>query len=309
MTQAIQILFTMDVEPIKLNPIWTGPEDEKSSEIYIRNYWDICNGYGFTPDFFIHPEAAELHQRLFADYKESGATLGLHLHPTKFHYPEYKYEFGFYSADMQEKIVSLASAEWEAALGFKPLFFRPGAFSANDVTAATLVKLGFKGGSLSIPGRIWPERYCVWAGAPPYPHSMHPDFRCAQGGLDFINIPLSVDFSSPSFVNQYFCYEDLRPSGRKTSPEKMLQNIIAEIKKSNPKIPVIHIVTHNDQPFDQPYHESRKRLELTVKSIHSICMDQGFKAENSSLEKVTDLAMAMDPELPDEWDQDNDVYF
>jgi len=309
MLKPIFILFTMDVEPLKLNPLWTGPEDRESSELYIKYYWNMCSEYGYTPSFFIHPEAAALHSELFTNYLHMGSTLGLHVHSTKFHYPEYTYEFGYYSAEIQEEIVSLALKEWEKAMGFKPLYFRPGAFSANDVTATTLVKLGFRGGSLSIPGRIWPERYCVWAGTPPYPHRKHPDFRCAQGNLDFIDIPLSVDFSSPSTSNQYFCYEDLRPSGRKSDPKRILENMVKKIKFDDPKIPIIQIITHNDQPFDDPLHESRIRLETTLESIQSICKEQGFKTESATIEKISDMAMALPPDMSGTWEQDNDVHF
>lgn len=303
------VLFTMDVEPVRQNSLWTGPEDKDSSELYIKHYGIMCSEYGYTPSFFVHPEAAELHSELLTTYLHTGSTLGLHVHSTKFHYPEYTYEFGFYSAELQEEIIYSAAKEWEKALGFKPVYFRPGAFSANDATASTLVKLGFRGGSLSIPGRIWPERYCVWAGAPPYPHRMHPDFRCAYGDMDFVNIPLSVDFSRPGSSNQYFCYEDLRPSGRKSDPKLILDTIVKKIKIDDPNIPVIQIITHNDQPFDNPAHESRRRLEITLESIQSICKEQGFYPRSSSIEEVVDMTLALTPTRPKTWDQDNDVHF
>jgi len=58
MLKPIFILFTMDVELLKLNPLWTGPEDRESSDLYIKHYWNMCTEYGYTPSFFIHPEAA-----------------------------------------------------------------------------------------------------------------------------------------------------------------------------------------------------------------------------------------------------------
>jgi hypothetical protein len=305
----LYILFTMDVEPVKQNSLWTGPEDKASSELYIKHYWKMCTDYGYTPSFFIHPEVAALHSDLFTNYLGLGSTLGLHVHSTKFHYPEYTYEFGYYSAELQEEIVSLAMKEWEHAMGFKPVYFRPGAFSANDATASTLVKLGFRGGSLSIPGRIWPERYCVWAGSYPYPHRIHPDFRCARGALDFIDIPLSVDFSRPGSSKQYFCYEDLRPSGRKSDPQDILRSIIEKTYNDNPKIPIVQIITHNDQPFDQPSSESRRRLESVLQSIDDISREYDFIPESATIEKITNMAAAVPPDMSGTWEQDNDVHF
>ena len=142
MSRKVYILNTMDVEPVKQETNWTGPEDAEISEEYIRCYWEITRKYGYTVSFFIHPEAARLHGKLFRDFTADGACLGLHVHSTKFHFPDYKYEFGCYDAAVQEEILSTASREWEEAMGFKPLYFRPGAFSANDTTATVLVKLG-----------------------------------------------------------------------------------------------------------------------------------------------------------------------
>lgn len=309
MKKRIFILFTMDVEPVKQHALWTGPEHAELSEKYIRCYWDICREYGFTPSFFIHPEAARLHSGLFREYQEQGAALGLHVHSTKFHYPEYQYEFGYYSAGMQRDILIRAAGEWEIAMGARPEYFRPGAFSANDSTARVLVSLGFRGGSLTIPGRIWPGRYCVWAGADPYPHRMHPDFRCGTGDMEFADIPLSVDFSSPSRKKGFFCYEDLRPSGRKSSVETILSNIVGRIAEDSPDIPVIQIITHNDQPFDNSDHESRKRLDSALAEMESICARSGFTPESATIADITDMVLGSEPVAPGEWNQDNDVYF
>jgi hypothetical protein len=307
MSPKVHILITMDVEPVKLEENWTGPDNPEISERYIRSYWELSREYGYTPGFFIHPESARLHGKLFNTYKTEGASLGLHVHSTKFHYPDNTYEFGYYDASAQEEIVSAASWEWEQAIGFKPVYFRPGAFSANDATAPVLAKLGFRGGSLSIPGRIWPERYCVWAGALPYPHRTHRAFRCAPGEMDFIDIPLSVDFSGPVSRGGYFCYQDLRPSARRTSAEDTLLHIIEQIKNDKPEVPVIQVITHNDQPFNDPDHESRRRLETVLRSIGPLCERCGLEAVDSSIEKVCSHVMSLPLENDLLWNKNNNV--
>ncbi len=307
MKRKVYILATMDVEPIKQEANWTGPENAQESEDYIRCYWEIAYKYGYTVSFFIHPEAALLHGKLFNEYNSNGACLGLHVHSTKFHYPDYKYEFGYYDAAAQEEIISSASREWEAAMGFKPLYFRPGAFSANDATAMVLAKLGFRGGSLSIPGRIWPERYCVWAGAPRYPHRAHTSFRCAPGYLDFIDVPLSVDYSNPVSRRGFFYYQDLRPSARQVSAEDILRHIIGQIKEDNPRVPVIQLIAHNDQPFDDPASESYRRLALVLSSIETLCKQNDLKAVDSTIEEICSLELSSPPEVPLSWKESNDV--
>ncbi len=305
----LHVLVTMDVEPVKQRSIWTGPEDKESSERFITAYRDISVGYGFMPSFFVHPEAAQIHADLLLEYRKQGATLGLHVHPTKFHFPDYQYEFGGYSGEKQREIVQSAAEEWEKALGFRPRFFRPGAFSANDASASVLSALGFIGGSLSIPGRVWPERYCVWAGTPPYPHRTHQAFRCAAGSMDFVDIPLSVDFDRPAASSAFFCYEDLRPSGRKSSPKELLIDMIVRMEREKPDVPVIHLVTHNDQPYDDPGNESRRRLEETLQLLPSISADYGFELVSASIEDIAASVLSLPVETPETWEQDNEVYF
>lgn len=122
----LHVLVTMDVEPVKQRSIWTGPEDKESSERFITAYRDISVGYGFMPSFFVHPEAAQIHADLLLEYRKQGATLGLHVHPTKFHFPDYQYEFGGYSGEKQREIVQSAAEEWEKALASGPGSSVPG---------------------------------------------------------------------------------------------------------------------------------------------------------------------------------------
>lgn len=303
----VRVLITMDVEPVKRDPDWTGPEDADTSERVTRAYVDVAHQHGFPVTFFIHPEAAELHRQMFLSLEDKGACLGLHLHATKFQYPRHRYDLGYYSAEEQRKMLIAAGAEWAEALGRDPVYFRPGAFSANDSTFPTLVSLGFRGGSLSVPGRVWPERYCIWAGAEPYPHRVNQSFRQVPGDMPFANIPLSVDFSMPMSPRRFTYYQDLRPSARGVSTEQVLRNIIGRIAEDKPAVPVIHLVTHNDQPFDNPDNESRRRLELVLKRVKPICEEHGLTAVGTTVEDVCEIVLALPPQPAPEWREHNDV--
>ena len=126
----VHMLFTMDVEPVKLDVNWTGPDDAPTSERLLRAYRDLVRAHGFPVSLFVHPEAAGLHADLLRDLESSGDCIGLHVHSTKFRHPRYRYEFGYYGAEVQEQILTEAMDEWTSAIGHRPMCFRPGAFSA-----------------------------------------------------------------------------------------------------------------------------------------------------------------------------------
>ena len=72
----VHILITMDVEPLKLDANWTGPEDAASSERFIQGYWDVAARYGYPVSFFIHPEVAQTHRKALQATGEGGRLPG-----------------------------------------------------------------------------------------------------------------------------------------------------------------------------------------------------------------------------------------
>jgi peptidoglycan/xylan/chitin deacetylase (PgdA/CDA1 family) len=166
----VHVLFTMDVEPVTTGPDVSGPQTPEAGAAAIRNFAALLGRHGYRSTFFVHPEVARDEAALFRGLATDGHALGLHLHPVKFGRPPAPVELGGLPADRQREVLGRAMDEFTAGLGERPKFFRPGCFSANDETFRVLVDLGFSGGSVSIPGRIWPERYCVWSGAYPYTH-------------------------------------------------------------------------------------------------------------------------------------------
>ena len=191
----IFVLVTMDVEkalPANRPASTTGPRNYEESAVFIEAYVQRAKSHGFPVSFMIHPEVTHEHKALFNQLEEDGACLGLHLHPWKFLDGRYKAHFGGLTRDEQRDILGEAIEMWSDAMIRKPLWFRPGTFSANDNTMPLLAELGFRGGSISLPGRVYPDMCAVWAGAPPDPHFGHAAFRHLPGELDFVNIPLSV---------------------------------------------------------------------------------------------------------------------
>lgn len=204
MEREILLLLTADCETAKLDlgpesirMSGSGPADYVESESSIRGYAAVARAWGLPLTLFAHPEVAEHNRELLLELEAQGACLGLHLHPYKLVGSGYRHDLGAYSADEQRDMLEAAAGRWEAALGKRPRYFRAGYFSANDSTFRVLAGLGFRGGSISIPGRILPEHYSVWAGADPRPHQAHLDFRQRAGDSDFVEVPVAVDYCQP----------------------------------------------------------------------------------------------------------------
>lgn len=292
----VHILMTMDVEPVKRDTQWSGPENLEGSERSIQGFWNAAQRHGYPVSFFLHPETAQAHAALFTDLRHRGAALGLHLHPTKFQYPRWDRELGGFSADEQRVLIGEAKQIWSQALTQEPLYFRPGAFSANDATFGVLADLGFRGGCVSIPGRVWRRRYCLWAGAELHPHRTHRYFRQLSGDMEFADIPLSVNYRMPMEGPGYTYFQDLRPDARGVPVQDILRGIVEQIANDRPRVAAISLVTHNDQPYDNPAHESCLRYHEVLSSVAPLCDEFGLKAIGGTVEDVCKRVLSLPPQ-------------
>jgi hypothetical protein len=297
------VLFTMDCEPAKIDTMpyasrmsGSGPSDYLESERSIRGYVGEIERYGFPTTLFLHPEVAVRHQELILELQGQGACLGLHLHPYKLSNGHYRRDLGAYSASRQRKIVEEAMAVWEKALDQKPLYFRAGYFSANDNTFRVLRGLGFKGGSLSCPGRVLPEHCSVWSGAEPYPHRAHLNFRQLKGESDFAEVPISVDFQRPLQRGEAGekGYEWLYIPSHAYDHKEILKNLLKQFEGDSQHLHVIVTDTHNDQDYSNPKHPARLNLDLILSSIKSLCADMNMRPIGSTLNNICDLILSAD---------------
>jgi len=292
--QDLYVLVTMDVEVPRQHPEASGPPDWASSSRYIRAYTEVAAEHRFPVSFFSHPECAERHAPLFEELKQThGAFVdGLHLHPWKFGDGKYRAHLGGMTAAEQRAVVSAAIAVWQAAFGRRPPYFRPGTFSANDSTFPVLVDLGFRGGSVSAPGRVFRELNAVWTGAVPDPHRPHRCFRQLEGDLPFANVPLTQDFSELQCAAGRFFYRDLRPDYTDVDHRILVGNVVEQLAERRPAIPVIHFDTHNDNDYTDPGNRVRRNYETLLAAIPDICRRAGFRAVGSTIDKVCDRVLA-----------------
>jgi len=279
-----------DLGPYAISMSSSGPADYAESERSLRGYAAVAKAWGMPLTLFVHPEVAVHNRALVLELEAQGACLGLHLHPYKLVRGDYRYDVGAYSAAQQRQMFTLAGQMWEEALGRSPRYFRAGYFSANDSTYRVLAELGFRGGSLSIPGRILPSHCSVWAGAEPCPHRAHLDFRQLAGDSDFIEAPIAVDFQQPHLHghagDQGFAWPYIPAN---YDHRLTIQHLCERFKAEEPRYKVIVLDTHNDQDYTEPAQPARRNLDLILSCVQSECAQRGMRLRGATVRDMCDL--------------------
>lgn len=298
----IYILLTMDCETAKhevtshgTRMSASGPNDYAESERSIQGYASIAGEYGLPLTLFAHPEVAVGNRDLLLDLQGRGHCLGLHLHPYKFSGKGYLDDLGAYSPREQQEILSAAADAWERTLRQRPLYFRAGYFSGNDSTFGVLLDLGFRGGSLSNPGRVLPEHCSVWAGAEPYPHRANLSFRQAKGASDFIEVPVSVDYRRPvqSGAAGEQGYEwPYVPAAY--DHRAVVESILERAKQDAPEYGTLVLDTHNDQEYLDPAHFATRNLRLILDTLFAGCERLELQPVGATVETICDLFTAVE---------------
>ncbi|MCJ7736008.1 MAG: hypothetical protein MUQ10_01665 [Anaerolineae bacterium] len=263
------------------------------SERSIRGYKAIADAYGYPLTLFAHPEVAAAHRELLLELQSEGACLGLHLHPYKFADGRYTQDLGLYSASMQREILGAATAAWAITMDQAPHHFRAGFFSANDSTFGELRGLGFKGGSLSNPGRVLPEHGSLWAGADAYPHRSHLSFRQLPGKSDFIEVPVSVDYLRPVEMGAAGeqGYEWLYIPAH-YHHEQVVKDLVARARADAPPLFPIVLDTHNDQDYFDSGTVARQNLDLILATLEQESAKVGLEPVGATVETVCELVRA-----------------
>ena len=198
---------------------------------------------------------------------------------------------------------------WQSGMGRRPLYFRPGTFSANDSMYRVLVDLGFRGGSCSVPGRVWPRMNAVWTGTEPDPHRAHPVFRQLVGSLPFANMPVSVDFSETTVsrgahwetvapttasldANTVVSHWDMRPDWRQADYGRIAANIVEQTRARRATIPVINAITHNDNDFTDPEDRVCRNFVRAMRAMTDAATAAGLQPVGSTMGTIADLVLA-----------------
>lgn len=272
----------------------TGPTDYAASERSIRGFVGACTDAGYPPTLFVHPQVAAENPDLFLDLEADGAGLGLHVHPYKLA-DRFREDLGAYPAAGQREILEIAIERWTDALGRHPRYVRPGVFSASDVTLPILDDLGFRGGSVSSPGRVKPDAAAIWAGAPADPHRGHAGFRALPGDLDFVDVPVTVDRTRPvagghlgqggyeSLYTSDVEAEALDPDAAPYDLAAVTRNALDRIAQEEPPFPAIVTNTHNNMDYADPDHRARRNLEGVFRTVRDRCAGTDLSPRGETL--------------------------
>ena len=297
----VYVLFTTDCEPARddvtphaLAMSASGPLDYAESERSIRAFVAAVGARGFPVTVFAHPEVAEAHRDMLLGLQADGACLGLHLHPYKLRGAAYRRDLGLYTAAEQRAMLGEAVATWERALDQRPLYFRAGYFSANDSTFGVLSELGFRGGSLSNPGRVLPTHGSVWAGAETYPHRAHLGFRQLAGDSDFVEIPVSVAFGRPMEVGEAGerGFEWPYVPASKYDHEAVIRDVLERVANDAPRFGTVVADTHNDQDYAEPAHPASVNLARILDALAARSVELGLRPVGCTVADLCERVLA-----------------
>jgi len=266
-------------------------DDAALGERETRGLLEIAAQEGMRVTLFVIPGDLEASPTLYREAHDAGHEVGLHIHPADQGYGEF---LGVYGPDEQRAIVSEASDRFAAVMGFEPLAGCPGYHSANDHTFPVLVELGFRHGCVSTPTRVLPECAAVWAGAPLDIHYAHPANRLMQGGLDFVNIPHTIDPESRVWGGKTPLDLRVEAVDAKDHWYTMRKAVERQIAASAP-LPYLSITTHNVFDYGEPDGFRRKTLLKMIGHARRVATGKGM-----ALEPVThaDFAQAYRERCP-----------
>ena len=291
----ILVMATMDCEPVRSmipesrrDISRSGPADWQASERSIRGYTGLCAAYGWPLTLFVHPEVAAEHRSLLRELEQRGCCLGLHLHPYKLAAGDYRLDLGAYAASVQRRMIAAAAASWRRQIGHAPRYFRGGYFSANDMTFGVLERLGFEGGSLSIPGRVLPDHQSVWAGSAAYPHAADTAFRLCSGTSAFVEVPVSVDYERPVARGAAgeIGYEWPYLAAESYDFRAVADDIVERFARDAPPIAVLVTDVHNDQDLSDLGHPAARNLRVVFDAVLDRAAARDLTVKGATLEGV-----------------------
>ncbi len=260
------------------------PPNWDFSEKAILCFDKILQEEGLIGTYFIVPETAAAHRELWADIRQRGGELGLHLHPQGFRDFRWNRYFGDYNKVHQSQLLNAAAMAWEKAMVFKPRIFRPGNFSGDASVFSTLLAAGFIGGSVSLPGRRHSGMFAEWHDFGTHCRYIPEDVKRACA---FLEVPVS---SVPTRIDDGSSFRDplhLRLESKSMSEQLFREVIIYNLTSPlpNDSLPrTIMVMTHNTNDFSRPWQE--RRLRSIIHIIRSCAGNQNLRMMNTTIEQL-----------------------
>ncbi len=264
--QPLYILFTMDCEPAAGSKSREGPADWPLSARSIEGFCNRLLNAGYPATLFVSPRCAEEHTPLLEELGSLGVELALHLHPQTLGDRRYQRHLGSYGAEDQRALIEYGLEQVRDAVGARPQSFRPGNFSASDVTYRVLFELGFRQGSVSNPGRDVPREAALWTGAAADPHYVDPDDRLRAGTLPFLEVPVTTD---PTQVGRGgYAYDLCIESGKLNAWHRpIVERRLEQMETEGTAFRTLCVFTHNRFA----YHRSNDVQSITLEDLIDYC--------------------------------------
>jgi hypothetical protein len=258
----LYILFTMNCEPVAIKSAKQGPKTWVQSARTIEGFCDRLSGMGYPATLFVSVACAEEHGPLLEELAGRNIELGLYVHPPALAGSRYSRHLGNYAATDQRAIIAAAAERFYDAIGIHPRSFRSGAFSASDATFQVLYELGFRQGSLSIPGRDLPRDAVSWSGAETAPHYVNPSDRLGAGALPFLELPVTSD--PDRWYRRGFPYElCIENSSVEDWHRPLIESSLERLEADHAPFRSLCLFTHNGLD----YHRADDQHSITLEKL------------------------------------------
>jgi hypothetical protein len=287
MQDTCYVTFTMDCETIDVESPTGGPEDWDLARRAIVGYAEALRARGHCVTTFCVPRVAEVLAEALRDLTAEDVEIGMHYHPqtTDCGYDCY---LGECSAEQQHGMLGDGMTRVAEAVGEQPRSFRPGNFSANDETLGVLADLGFRQGSVSLPGRVRPDFAAMWGDAPFFPHRASASDRNQIGDLDFWEFPVCADLKRAHCGDELGDNLHLRIEARgfvEWSGD-LLDRYVAAMVEADWQPKAVVVMTHNTQYYDDPGNPAREALELTCDRLEETLAHHRLAMQPATLAQI-----------------------
>ncbi len=295
MPRPCYVTFTMDCETIQAESPPGGPEDFDVAGRAITGYVAALRERGHCVTLFPVPRLAEVHAEVLKQVEGDDCEIGMHYHPQTLDCA-YDGYIGDFSGAEQYEMLGAGLERIIAATGAHPTSFRSGNFSANDETFPTLVKLGFRQGSVSLPGRMRPQFAAEWPDAVFFPHRANAEDKCAAGDLDFWEMPVCAELERIESSDYPGDNRHLRIEGRGFVEwsRDLLERYVAAMVHQQWQPKVVVVMTHNVRYYEDPDEPARQALEHICDCLDEVIAAHGLEMTPATLAAIGEALRGSD---------------
>ncbi len=237
---------------------------------------------GTKGTFFVIPGDLAVHPALYRELRGQGHEIGLHVHPAESGHGEF---LGVAGPEEQRAILAEAIDAFAQAMGGPPKSFCPGYFSANDATFGILEELGFTHGAVSCPTRNLPQCAAVWGPSSLDPRYAHRYNRMLDGGVDFVDLPVTVDPDSRMWGGGQPLDLRVELVDAKNHFYTIDKAVRRQLAAGTP-VKQLHALTHNVFDYSEPKNFRRETYAGMVAAARAIAEREKLAFQGATLAEV-----------------------